>query len=416
MEFGIENYLTMFTIKVRHEDRILKGDKDFHEVVEYLFLYRKSNQFKTVKRLFDNTSNDEYIYEIEEKITNPEIIQFGSKEVSIFKPNEFKINKGDPNEKKLKKINIRGSIKEGNSSGRFFMKYLSEGLGKNLGYLYKVPNIGDDGVGHRYFLLPEKISRTNGDYFQGVPVNREDIKEVPYPNFLDFEYDFNNVGYEGGVEFRNGKKPVNFLLKCFEIGGLLNKKESLVLDFFAGSGSSGEALMKLNSNDKGERKFILCTNNENSICEDKTYPRLKLATNGYTSKKGNQKPLGGNLKYFKTSFVKNTPNKDQLKIEITKQCTEMLCLKEGIFNLKTKTKDYKIFEQNNRFMAIFYDFANASLEELKNEMNNLKGNKILYCFTLQEKLETINFKGWKDIQLESIPQKILDLYLEIFKN
>ena len=49
-------------------------------------------------------------------------------------------------------------------------------------------------------------------------------------------------------------------------------------------------------------------------------------------------------------------------------------------------------------------------------MNNLKGNKILYCFTLQEKLETINFKGWKDIQLESIPQKILDLYLEIFKN
>ena len=48
-------------------------------------------------------------------------------------------------------------------------------------------------------------------------------------------------------------------------------------------------------------------------------------------------------------------------------------------------------------------------------MNNLSDEKILYCFTLQEKLEMINFKGWKDIRLEPIPQKILDIYLEIFK-
>jgi len=98
----------------------------------------------------------------------------------------------------------------------------------------------------------------------------------------------------------------------------------------------------------------------------------------------------------------------------------MLCLKEGIFNLKTTAENYKIFEQNNskenRFMAIFYDFANASLEELKKEMNSLKGDKILYCFTLQEKLEAFNFKDWKNIKLEPIPQKILDIYLEIFKN
>jgi hypothetical protein len=70
----------------------------------------------------------------------------------------------------------------------------------------------------------------------------------------------------------------------------------------------------------------------------------------------------------------------------------------------------------NRYMAVFYDFANASLDDLKKQMNALKGEKILYCFTLLEKLETINFKGWKDIKLEPIPQKILEFYLEIFKN
>jgi adenine-specific DNA-methyltransferase len=129
-------------------------------------------------------------------------------------------------------------------------------------------------------------------------------------------------------------------------------------------------------------------NNEKNICEEVTYKRSKRVIKGYKNLKEEQiEGLGGNLKYFKTAFVKNRPNKDQLKIEITKQCTEMLCLKEGIFNLKTATKDYKIFEQNNsmenRYMAVYYDFANESLDELKKQMNALKGEKILYCFTLQ---------------------------------
>jgi len=219
-------------------------------------------------------------------------------------------------------------------------------------------------------------------------------------------------------------KPVS-LIKFLANTLLYENKNAVVLDFFAGSGTTGQAILEINKQDNGKRSFIIATNNENNnnvgkIADDVCYPRLKSVIKGYKNLKELQiEGLGGNLKYFKTSFVKNRPNRDQLKIEITKQCTEMLCLKEGIFNLKTVTKDYKIFEQNNsmenRYMAVFYDFANASLEELKKEMNALKGEKILYCFTLLEKLETINFKGWKDIRLEPIPQKILDIYLEIFK-
>jgi len=418
--FGIDNYLTMFSVKVRHEDRILKGDKDFHEVIEYLLLYRKSSNFKTVKRVLDNTSIAEYVYEIEELVKNPKTIIFGKKEVQVFQPNQYKIKKSKPNSENLKKINIRGSIKEGNSSGRFFMKYLADKLGKELGYLYKVPDIGDDGKGFRYFLLPEKLSRTNGDYFQGVPLDKSDEKEVPYPNFMDFEYDFNNVGYEGGIEFRNGKKPIHFILKCFEMGGLNNNKNAVVLDFFAGSGSTGHALMQLNA-DGGNRQIILCTNNENNICDEKTYPRLKKAIYGYTVGKETFDPLEGNLKYFKTSFVRNSSNKDQLKIDITKKCTEMLCLKEGIFKFFKNQLDHneliwQIFTNNSRFMAVYYDFAGKPLESLKIEMNKLKGEKILYCFTTDTYgLNKHNFYDWNDIRLEPIPQKILDVYKRIFK-
>ncbi|MEK6862475.1 MAG: site-specific DNA-methyltransferase [Nanoarchaeota archaeon] len=254
--FGEDNYLTTFTVKVRHEDRILKGDKDFHEVVEYLIMFRKSKKFKTVKRIFDNTSVEDYVYLIEELNKNLEETIMGNKKVWMLKPHEFKVIKKIPSEKNLKKINIRGSIKEGNSSGRFYMNYLSKLKDKN-GYLFKVENMGDDGSGSRYFLMPASEKKLNGDYFQGVPQNREATKEVPFANYLDFTGDFNNVGYEGDIDFRFGKKPINFIKKIFEMGGVKNDKKAIILDSFSGSGSTGHTVLDLNKEDKGNRKFIL---------------------------------------------------------------------------------------------------------------------------------------------------------------
>lgn len=439
--FGETNYLTTFTIKVRHEDRILKGDKDFHEVVEYLLLYRKSEEFKPLKRQKDNTSISEYVYEVKELIKKPNVmIELGNKKVEVFKPGEFEIVKGEPSESKLKKINIRGSIKEGNSSGRFYMRFLVGLSSKSMGYLYKVEGIGSDDLGYRYFLMPTSKSKVNGDYFQGIPVNREDIKEFPYPNYFDFEEDFNNVGYEGGVDFRHGKKPVAFIKKIFEIAHCLNKKEVLILDFFAGSGSTGHAVLDCNKRDDGNRKFILCTNNEvdqktekilkdkglnkgdkeyedEGICKKITYPRIEKVIHGYLDPKGEKiEGLGGNLKYFKTAFVKKTISKDSLKIRITQECTEMLCLREGIFEEKKKTSDYRIFGQNGRIMAVYYSLERAELKSLKNDLDKIQGDKILYCFTLDPLgLDKRDFRDWKDVSLEPIPQKILDVYEGIYE-
>ncbi len=314
---------TMFSVKVRHEDRILKGDKDFHEVIEYLLLYRKSPLFKTVKRILDNTSIDDYVYKVIEKESNPDTVVLDGKTVSVFKPGQYEIKKVSPDLSNLKKINIRGSIKEGNSSGRFFMKHFNKYIGEQLGYLYKVPNMGGDGLGFRYFLLPDKPSRTNGDYFQGVPVNRGETKEIPFPNFLDFEYAFNNVGYEGEVEFRNGKKPMDFINKCFEMGGIKRNKNSIVLDFFAGSGSTGHSLMELNKADNGNRRFILVTNNENNICRNVTYERLKRVIE--------KENYQASLKYYRVDFI-NTEGKVYYEYadELLKHIRELVQLENGV--------------------------------------------------------------------------------------
>lgn len=412
------NYMTTFTVKVRHEDRILKGDKDFHEVVEYMLMYRKSSEFKTIKRIYDNTSNDQYLYKITELDDSPDILECGKKSVKVFKPEQFKIEKCEPSETNLKVINIRGSIKEGNSSGRFFMKYLEKFIGTNLGYLFKVPDMGDDGLGYRYFYVSDKASRANGDYFQGVPTDRKEIKEVPYSNFLDFESDFNNVGYEGGVEFRNGKKPLRFLDHILTMGGIKLNKDAIILDFFAGSGSTGNAVLNLNMTDEGRRQFILCTNNENNIAEEITHKRIQKVIEGY----GDNQPKPANLRYYKTDFVENIKNKAQLKINITWSCTEMLCIKEGVFELLKENNSWKIFKQGGRVMAVYYDFNQDDLESLKSEI--IGNSEFANCtITLYQFCQNANgfsdsnLLQWEEngIILKPIPQKILDIYDQLYK-
>ena len=95
----------------------------------------------------------------------------------------------------------------------------------------------------------------------------------------------------GDKRFGN-PKPLD-LIKDFSLLG--SNRKSIILDFFAGSGTTGHAVMKLNAEDGGKRKFILVTNNENEICEKVTYERLKrvIAREKYAAA----------LKYFKVDYL-----------------------------------------------------------------------------------------------------------------
>lgn len=258
MDETFEKYLTTMSIKVRHEDRILKGDKDFHEVYESAVCYGLTEDFKPEKRHKDNTSIDEYKYSIK-LLSNPlKKIEMDNKLVEFYAPDQYVLVKEDvPNEKLFKAISVRGSIREGNSSGRFYTGNLEYITNEYPGYLFKVYGIGDDGLGYRFFKTPNTDGkRKNGDYFQGMPVNRKDIIDIPYPNFFDFEKDFNNATDEGGVEFRNGKKPLAFMKQMLLLQGLNLDKNAFVLDYFGGSGSTSHAVIWYNRADNGDRKFV----------------------------------------------------------------------------------------------------------------------------------------------------------------
>lgn len=71
----------------------------------------------------------------------------------------------------------------------------------------------------------------------------------------------------------NHAKPVRFLEHLLQVA----PKDSTVLDFFAGTGTTGHAVMRLNERDGGSRKAILVTSGENGICRNLTWPRLLAA-------------------------------------------------------------------------------------------------------------------------------------------
>lgn len=84
-----------------------------------------------------------------------------------------------------------------------------------------------------------------------------------------------------GIKAFNNPKPVELIKDFIYLG---SSKNSTVLDFYAGSGTTGQAVMELNEEDGGKRQFILVTNDENNIGTDITRERLYRVIKGKGSK------------------------------------------------------------------------------------------------------------------------------------
>ena len=142
-----------------------------------------------------------------------------------------------------------------------------------------------------------------------------------------------------GEKVFDNPKPLAFLQDIFTIS---TTKNSTVLDFFAGSGSTGEAILRLNEQDDGNRKFILVTNNEEKICENVTYPRIKKVIKGYEDAQANKvEGIKANLRHLKTEFINRSQNSDEMKIRLTENIVDILKVKENLFEpIDVKSGEY----------------------------------------------------------------------------
>lgn len=159
-------------------------------------------------------------------------------------------------------------------------------------------------------------------------------------NPCDLWQDIKTTGLEneGYVSFLNGKKPMKLVERILELS---NKKDAIVLDFFAGSGTTGQAVLEMNKRDSGKRKFILCTNNENNICENITYKRLQLSI---------KKLSNGNLKYYKCTYIPRLNNENEnLHNNLLINIKNLIQLENGIEIDDNKIRVYITEEELDNF-------------------------------------------------------------------
>lgn len=196
----------------------------------------------------------------------------------------------------------------------------------------------------------------------------------------------------------------------------------IILDFFAGSGTTLHATMQLNAEDGGHRQCILVTNNENNICEEVTYKRNRRVIQGYTNAKGEE--IAGltknNLRYYRTGFVGRSRSMQNMR-KLVNLATDMLCIKENLYKEQntfggqnTYKGIFRYFDDGKKQMLIIYrEEAIDELVQVIYDMDISQPIKV-YVFSPSEDPWEGSFDDVSDkVELCALPQAIYNTYRRI---
>ena len=396
--FGENNRISTHHIQVRYAEKSLADGKSVKPVMEYILIYAKNSANCELNLPKEEYTDSSFVFEIKEDAKGKIIEYKDGTKVVVFYPGEWKIEKKEKSDMNLlKETWVSGTIYSKMSYGQVVRKYIEPRYTTDgLGCLYKVMGRGDDGLGYRYYVGPAKKNSSRCKMYSGMPLSRvKEIKsgkgayrEVPISNLMDYAPDFGNIVNEGGVPFNSGKKPVKMLK---EIINYHKNKNAIVLDFFAGSGSTAQAVLELNKEDGGDRQFILCTNNENNICEKITYRRIINVIKGYAK----NEPLKSNLKYYRTAYVPRMNTEDEnIQENLLVNIKNLIQLENGI-------------DIDDRKIKVILD--EKTIDEFSTKINEVKECEKLYISSdiLLTAKQTKLFKD-NNVEIFIIPEYYFD--------
>lgn len=231
---------------------------------------------------------------------------------------------------------------------------------------------------------------------------------------------FNNLGIS--FPYPKPVEVASYFLKS------IHPNPKIILDFFAGSGTTLHATMQLNAEDNGQRQCILITNNENNICEEVTYVRNKKVIEGYTNT--NDEVVTGlnqnNLRYYKTEFVPSIKTETNKRI-LTQSSTDLLCIKENCYKDITEIKGFKknqcriLTNEAGKYLIIIYHSRQQmqvceQLVELIKSLDDLTEKIRLYGFSPEK--ETLNedfIEVDSLVEALPLPEAIYNAYRSTFR-
>ncbi len=227
-----------------------------------------------------------------------------------------------------------------------------------------------------------------------------------------------------GKKIFDGPKPVPFIMDLLKIG---MPKDGIVLDFFAGSGTTLEAVLKENESSIYTRTSILVTNNENNIAEDITFPRIKKLIEGYKDSKKNKVNglTNNNLRYYQTHFVESLPS-EVTNRKLTSLSTELLCIKENCYYEITDAhsldpRKARVFTNNigKNFIVIYHSRRmEETFQKIINIVPNISFKEKIFVYAFSEEKESLAQELYeiKDfIETVPLPQAIYNAYRATFR-
>ncbi len=217
----------------------------------------------------------------------------------------------------------------------------------------------------------------------------------------------------------NNPKPstlISFLIN------FIDKNNSTILDFFAGSGTTMHATMQLNAEDGGHRQCILVTNNENNICEEITYVRNQRVIQGYTKPNGEKVEglCANSLRYYKTDFVSRAKTMTNMRALMV-AATDLLCIKNNVYQevggfggKKIPPRIARYFDDGKTRMLVIYDekFVSKFVELLLNM--KVESKILVYVFSNTNYAYNDEFEEVQDkVELCALPDAIYKAYKKV---
>ena len=423
--FDESNFLNIISVNMKNVAGASGGgqDKKFKKNCEYIFVYAKNYDFlplfngvyvltemsELIQRYLDKGASWKYtsvlIYEGDKEYFGSTVDGDGN-EIKIFIRKNTLV-------KSIKQVAKEDEISEKEAYKKYgsrvfrttnaqssirtrIIEYKKENqLTESILSIEYIPKTGKNkGNIYEQFYKDDKCN-----LFVWLKDTSEEIDGILYKKDLQGTYwdmtaGTKNLTKEGNVGFPNGKKPVDLIKRVIS---LYPSKEITVLDFFAGSGTTGHSVISQNIEDEGMRTFILCTNNESNICEEKTYKRLSNVIKGYETENGKVfTPNAGNLKYYKTAFIDKVSDNIEYSVgvELLKHIAEMVQLEHSV----------KI-DGINYILLMSDDEADLLIEDVE-KLDKAKGIYISMSVLL-------TFEQEKELTIRGIPISIIpDYYFE----
>lgn len=311
--------------------------------------------------------------------------------------------------------------------------YLSELILKyeNEGFEVVLPMSGNDygrwrwgfSENNRKRLITDVIISRTKNGISLYKKQRPELNEIPSrkPKSLFYkpEYSSGNGTAQikdilGSRAFKN-PKPVELIKDLISVS---TNKTGIILDFFAGSGTTLQACLELNKVDFNLQN-IICTNDEGNICTEVTYPRCKKVITGYKNPKNRiVEPLGNSLKYYKTSFVgKNNilSASDEDKSSLAHKAGYLLAIAENTLDEIEATPFFQFFKNSERVTAVYFKEEMDEMNTFLQKVEEVQKPVSLYLFSWGN---SSDFEGLFDhipnLTIKTIPQPILEIYKNIY--